>query len=151
MLWPPKRSPDVVKDTLGLKTLLVENCWSIVMLAFSPLLGYFVQVLYKSGNSLEKCAMWVSGMRRVTRALPSVAQLVGAFSHEPKGGRFDSQSGHMPRLWFQSLVSEHMGGHWLMFLSHINVSLPISLHLSPPLSLSSPLSKINEHVLGWRF
>ena len=31
-------------------------------------------------------------------ALASVAQLVGASSHKPKGHRFDSQSGHMPRL-----------------------------------------------------
>ena len=39
-----------------------------------------------------------------TRALAGVAQLVGALSHKPKGRQFNSQSGHMPRLWVPSLV-----------------------------------------------
>ena len=37
-------------------------------------------------------------------ALAGVAQQVGVPSHVPKGCWFDSQSGHMPGLWF----SPHM-------------------------------------------
>ena len=61
------------------------------------------------------------------RALTSMAQLVGVSSHKPKGHRFDSQSGHMPRLWVRSLVGACVRGNQLMFLSHINGSLPLSL------------------------
>ena len=43
------------------------------------------------------------------------------------------------RLQVRSSVGAHSRGNRLMFLSHIDVSLPLS---SP-----SPLSKINEHVL----
>lgn len=32
-----------------------------------------------------------------------VAQLVGMVSHIPKGFKFDSQSGHIPRLWIRFL------------------------------------------------
>ena len=32
------------------------------------------------------------------KALVSMAQLVEALSHKPKGHKFDSQSGHMPML-----------------------------------------------------
>ena len=42
------------------------------------------------------------------------------------------------RLGVQFLVKAHMGGNWLMFLSHIDVSLS--------LSLPSPPSKINKHI-----
>ena len=37
-------------------------------------------------------------------ALAGVAQLVRVSSHKPKGHRFDSWSGHLPRLQVQSLV-----------------------------------------------
>ena len=67
-------------------------------------------------------------------ALASVAQWVGVSPGKLKGCGFDSQSGHMSRLWFQSLVGVHMGDNLSMFLS---------LSLSPSL----PLSKINKHVL----
>ena len=68
--------------------------------------------------------------------LASMAQVVGALSHRPKGHKFNSQSGHMPRLWVQSPVRAHITGNQSMFLS---------------LSLLSPfpsLSKINKPVLG---
>ena len=57
-------------------------------------------------------------------ALTSVAQLVGALFGKPKICRFNSQSGHMARLQVQSPVGTHMRGNQLMFLSHIDVSLP---------------------------
>ena len=47
-------------------------------------------------------------------------------SRKAKGRMFDSQSGHMPELRAQSLVRVQ-----LMFLSHIDVSLPLLL---PPFS-----------------
>ena len=49
--------------------------------------------------------------------------------YTPKHCRFDSQSGHIPRLQVQSLVRVHTRGNQSMFLSHINV------FLSPFLSL----------------
>ena len=62
-----------------------------------------------------------------------------ALSHKPKSHGFDSQSGHMSGLRVQSLVGVCSGGNTSMFLSHTDVSLP--------LSFPSPLSKINKHVL----
>ena len=67
------------------------------------------------------------------------AQLAAASPRGPKGRRFDSQSGHRTRLQVQSPLGSHARRHQSVFLSHTDVSLP----LSP----SFPLSKINEHVL----
>ena len=47
-----------------------------------------------------------------------------------KGRLFNSGSGHMPRLWVQSPVGEFMRVNQSVFLSPINVSLPLFL---PPL------------------
>ena len=69
-------------------------------------------------------------------ALAGVAQLLGASSCKPKGHRFHSWSGHRSRLWVKSPFRARMRGTQLVFLS-------------PSLSLPSPLSKINKHVLGW--
>ena len=49
---------------------------------------------------------------------------------------FDSQSGNIPRSWVQSPVGECSRGNSSMFLSLINVSLPLSL------------KKINKYTLG---
>ena len=77
-----------------------------------------------------------------------VVQLVGASSGTPNGCQFDSQSGHIPKLWVQSLAWEHAGGNQsVIFLSHINVFLALPtplLSLPPFLSLS-----VNKHILGW--
>ena len=54
-----------------------------------------------------------------------VAQLVGALSHKQKGYRFESWSGHMPGLWVWSPVGVRMRSNWSIFLSHIDVSLPL--------------------------
>ena len=51
---------------------------------------------------------------------------IGVSSPKPKSRRFNFQSGHMPRLWVQSLVRVHSRGNQLIFLSHINVSLSLS-------------------------
>ena len=61
----------------------------------------------------------------------------------PKGCRFDSQSGHIPRLQVQSPVGVHTGGNLLMFLSHIDVSLSHRfLSLSPtPKSINISLGE----------
>ena len=70
-----------------------------------------------------------------------MAQLVGTLSCKPKGSGFYSQLRHIPRLRVLSLVRAHMTINQLMFLSHINVYLP----LAP--CLPSPFSTINGHVL----
>ena len=58
-------------------------------------------------------------------ALASVAQLVGALSHNSKGLRFDSLSGHMPRLQVWSLVGVHTGGNQWIFLTWMFLSLSL--------------------------
>ena len=71
----------------------------------------------------------------ISIALAGVAQLVGAAFRALKGHRFDSWSGHVPRLGVWSLVRVHTGGNQSMLLS---------------LSLS-PLPKINECLLKQGF
>ena len=48
-------------------------------------------------------------------------------SCKPKGHRFNSRSGHIPRLQIWSPVRVRTKGNQSMFLSHINVSLLLSL------------------------
>ena len=59
-----------------------------------------------------------------------VVQLIGALVCAPKDHGFNSQSGHIPTLWIQSLFWAGMGCSWSMFLS-----------------LPSSLSKINKCIL----
>ena len=56
-------------------------------------------------------------MKMLCSTLASVVQLVGAWSHKLKGCRLDSQPGHMPRLWVQSVVGACVGGNQSMLLS----------------------------------
>ena len=69
-----------------------------------------------------------------------VAKLVGMSSHKPKGCRFNSWSGHMPRLWVWSLVGAHTE------LINWYFSLPLM-----SLSLFLSVSQINKHILKWRW
>ena len=65
-------------------------------------------------------------------ALAGVAQLAGCHPTELRVIGL-IPSGHMLGLWVQSLVRVHArGGRW-MFLSHINVSLPVFLPPFPSL------------------
>ena len=64
-----------------------------------------------------------------------MAQLVGVLSYTTKVCRFDSWSGHIPRLQVRSLVGLLMRGNIPMFLPH--VSLSPSSPPSVPLSLKS--------------
>ena len=76
-----------------------------------------------------------------------MTQLVGASSHKPKGCRFNSQSGHMPRL----LVGPWSGNVWEatnhFFLSHwcfspsLSPSLPNSLE-----SISKSSDEVKKYV-----
>ena len=53
-----------------------------------------------------------------------VAKLVGMSSHKPKGCRFNSWSGHMPRLWVWSLVGAHTELiNWYFSLPLMSLSL----------------------------
>ena len=75
-----------------------------------------------------------------TQALAGVAQLVGASSHRLKGRRFDSWSGHTPRLQVWSQVGAR--AEWQL----INVSLAhqcFSPPLSPCLSFSLKLASMS--------
>lgn len=64
--------------------------------------------------------------------LSGEAQLLGASSHGPK--RFNSQSGHIPRLKVQSWLGWIWEGNWVMLLSYLSrfLFLPLALSLSPP-------------------
>ena len=57
-----------------------------------------------------------------------------------KGCWFDSWSGHMPGLWVQTPVGVCTGGNWSMFVSHIDLSLLLSLPPFP--SLQKYINKI---------
>ena len=65
-----------------------------------------------------------------------VAQLVGAPSCRRKVCGFDSKSGCTSRFQVQSQLGHVQEGKHPMFLSHTDVSLSLSLFLSPPLPLS---------------
>ena len=54
---------------------------------------------------------------------------------------FSSWLGHVPGLWVRSLVRACVKDNKLMFLSPIDVSLPL-------IPFPSLLSKVNKHVLG---
>ena len=82
-------------------------------------------------------------------------QLVGAASRKLKGCEFKCWSGHLSRLRVQSPVGVHMRGNLLRFLSHIDVSLPLSLppSLCKISSVSSGVDKrkatvMKYHILG---
>ena len=68
-----------------------------------------------------------------------MAQLVGVLSHTPESCWFDFWLEHMPGLWVRFPVWVCMGGSWLTFLSHIDVSLSLS-------PTSPSLSKINKNI-----
>ena len=64
--------------------------------------------------------------------LADVAPSVGTSSHG-NGRRFDSWSEHIPGLQVRSPVGARRRGNWSMFLSHNDVSLPLSLPPFPSL------------------
>ena len=71
-----------------------------------------------------------------------MAHSVGVSSYKLKGCGFDPCSGHTLKLQVQSLVGAHSEGNPLIYLSHINVSLPLSLSLkSINISLAKDLKK----------
>ena len=53
-----------------------------------------------------------------------------ASSHKAKGCRFNSWSGHMPGLWVRAPYGACTRSNQLMFLSHVDVSLPLPPSLS---------------------
>ena len=66
-------------------------------------------------------------LRNYCSDLASVDQLVGASSYKPKGCRFEPQSGHISGLWIRSLIRMHTGSKKPINVSHIDVSLFLSL------------------------
>ena len=104
---------------------------------------------YSQGNRSQRYSLFnFSGLVKGSGRFPGwVAQSVEALSHAPKGCSFDPWSGLISRLWVGSLVRVHTGGNRSMSLSHINVSLSLSLCSPPP----SSFSNINEHIPGWGF
>ena len=80
--------------------------------------------------------IWLLSLNIVlVTALAGVTQLDGALSCRPKGHRFDSQSGHIARLWVRSQSGRKQEDNQSMVLSHTDVSL--SLFLSLPLFLKT--------------
>ena len=86
------------------------------------------------GKMLERrkvwfCRPWQSKDITSKWGSPDQCGTVGCvLSHKVKGCCwFDSWSGHMLGLWVQALVEAHVRGNQSMFLSHIDVSLPVFL------------------------
>ena len=75
-----------------------------------------------------------------------VAQLFGALPCTRKGYRFNSQSGHILRLWVQPPFVVHMGGNQSVFLSQINVSSSFFFSPHLPLSLKSINISLGEDL-----
>ena len=121
------------------------TCWHLRIYVSSPLIttafrAYWL-LLDVTFQFLSKFLFWLSLTQNWTRKVilkcschPGQCGSVGWSNiSSPKGCRFDSQSGYIPRLWVPSPVRAHTGGNQLMLLSCISVSL--SLFLSPFLSL----------------
>ena len=111
--------------------------WKLFILLFFFFLIYLIlNVLSNRRGS------YVSTYEKSVTALANVTQLIGASFSTPKGCRFNSLSGHMPRLWVQSPVGVSMGGNQL-----ISLSLSLSLtHTHTHTHTPSSLSKINKHT-----
>ena len=77
-------------------------------------------------------------LSKLTIILPGQCGSGGASSYKLKGHGFDCQLGYMLGLQIWSPVGVHMRDNQPMFLSHMFLSLP--------LSLTSSLSKISKHV-----
>ena len=92
--------------------------WAMSNWPLKIFLGYSCFTIYKELSALP----WPGG---------SVGWSI--IPYTKKGYRFAPWSGHIPRLWVWSPVGAHMRGNRLIFLSHIDVSLCLSL----PLSLKS--------------
>ena len=65
--------------------------------------------------------------KSIKRGLAGVAQWIECWLANPRGGRFDSQSGYMPGLRVRSPVGVHRRQ------PHIDVSLPLFLPPFPSL------------------
>lgn len=71
------------------------------------------------GGGLSEESIWCCRMGTAfqdfkkihTPALVGMAQLLGTLSRAPEGRGFDSQSGHISRLWVWSLAGASMGGN----------------------------------------
>ena len=80
-------------------------------------------------------------------SLPSRLSRIIFSGHDPrwKGCRFGHWSGHVPRLWVQTLVGACTGGSPSMFLCHIDVPLLSSLPLSLKPIKTYPLVRIKNN------
>ena len=97
----------------------------------------------------------LGGYWNKVQALASVAHLIGASSHNPKGRGFDSQSGHMPSLHGLSPVGAGRRGNWshlCLFLSLSPQPLPLSLKKKKEKEMTSVRIKIvwRKDVWGGR-
>ena len=75
-------------------------------------------------------------------ALASMTSWVS--SCKAKDHRFDSWSGHMPGLWARFPVGGRVRGKRSMFLSHVDVSLPLFLPPFPSLKKIKSFLKIRK-------
>ena len=116
---------------ISLWLFLIPNLYFLIPSTFSSIL----QTPFPLNN----------GQNVLYIALTGVAQLVGAFSHTPKGCGFDSQSGHITRLWVQSLVGTRMESNQLIYF--FSLSLPPPSHsVSLCLFLSGSMYKLDHTV-----
>ena len=97
--------------------------------------NFFSKILHIQLTNIHSQLQELTHTKRILKicmALDSVAQLVGTSSCRPKRHRFDSWSGHTPRLWFHTLLGACARRQ------------PINLSLL----LASPLSK-SKGEMSW--
>lgn len=113
--------PDAETQTSECSPLL-SSCISSPVLLVKSLPGLF---FIRSSHQ-----HYATGIIENTQHCPHWCGSVGSASPcKPKGPPFDSRSGHVPRWRVLSLVSVHTRSQPIMFLSRIEVPLPLFLSL----------------------
>ena len=97
-------------------------CWGSWLLFLSHI-NVSLPLFFSLSLKLSKYNLFLK--KNSVSTLASVAQLVWISSCNPEGHRFGSWSGHMPGLQVQLPIEVCLGGNQSMFLSHIDVSLPL--------------------------
>ena len=147
-MWVPVPKDQTLSSPL-LRTLCTSRIGLVALADTTTCSGDYRMAVAAVGTLL----LWVSSSAtalphrnftflRVNSSPSQVAQLVGASSCTPKGCGLDSHTRHIPRTWVWSLIREHKGGNWSVFLSYRCFSLSPSTTCS--LSLKEKIISLGE-------
>ena len=104
-----------MNEWVGFQVFVGQGCGCCLVLLFNTIIMHIAMLVLKKRKKTPPWPVWLSWLEHHS-------------VHNPKGHRFNSQSGHTPGWKFQ--VRACARGNRSMFLS-----------------LPSPFSKINQHVL----